>query len=102
RYRRHSSSGIAPCARQKPEGRASPRGRDDMRRRPFTIAIAAAATVALGTSAAAAQEGVKIGMSFSMTGAGVGAPGREASAGARLYMQHHGNTVAGQKVEIIL
>src|SRR5215472_3717231 len=73
-----------------------------MRRRPFTIAIAAAATVALGTSAAVAQEVVKIGMSFSMTGAGFAAAGRQASAGARLYMRHHGNTVAGKKVEIIL
>src|SRR5438552_15539404 len=71
-----------------------------MPRRPFTIAIAAAATVALSASAVAAQEVVKIGMSFSMTGAGFAAAGRQASAGARLYMQHHGNTVAG--VEIIL
>ena len=64
-----------------------------MPRRPFTIAIAAAAT-ALSASAVAAQEVVKIGMSFSMTGAGFAAAGRQASAGARLYMQHHGNTVA--------
>src|SRR5258707_11168970 len=73
-----------------------------MRRRPFTIAIAAAATIALSASAAAAQEVVKIGMSFSMTGAGFAAAGRQASDGARLYMQHHGNMVAGKKIEVIL
>src|SRR5262245_39806797 len=74
-----------------------------MRRRPFAIAIAAAATVVLGTSAAGAQEVVKIGMSFSMTGAGFAAAGRQASAAARLlYMQHHGNMVAGKKIQLIL
>src|SRR5438132_4386361 len=73
-----------------------------MPRRPFTIAIAAAATVALSASAVAAEEVVKIGMSFSMTGAGFAAAGRQASAGARLYTQHHGNAVAGKKIEIIL
>jgi branched-chain amino acid transport system substrate-binding protein len=72
-----------------------------MQRRPFTIALAAVATVAL-TAGAAAQEVVKIGMSFAMTGAGFAAAGRQASAGARLYVQHHGNMVAGKKIEMIL
>src|SRR5256886_6867904 len=83
-------------------GRASPGAGQHMPRSPFAIAMAAAATVALSASAVAAQEVVKIGMSFSMTGAGFAAAGRQASAGARLYTQHHGNTVAGKRVEIIL
>src|SRR5262252_10098221 len=80
-------------------------GRNTMRCSQFTIALATAATaaaVALSAGAAAAQEVVKIGMSFAMTGAGFAAAGRQASAGARLYLQHHGNTVAGKKIELIL
>src|SRR5258708_14642819 len=73
-----------------------------MRLSQFMIALTTAATVALSAGAAAAQEVVKIGMSFAMTGAGFAAAGRQASAGARLYLQHHGNTVAGKKIEIIL
>ena len=41
-------------------------------------------------------------MSFAMTGAGFNAAGRQASAGARLYLQQHGNMVAGKKIEMIL
>jgi branched-chain amino acid transport system substrate-binding protein len=70
-----------------------------MRRRQFTFALVAAA---LASSGASAQEVVKIGMSFSMTGAGFAAAGRQASAGARLYLQQHGNMVAGKKIELIL
>jgi branched-chain amino acid transport system substrate-binding protein len=73
-----------------------------MRLSQFMIALTTAATVALSVGAAAAQEVVKIGMSFAMTGAGFAAAGRQASAGARLYLQHHGNMVAGKKIEIIL
>src|SRR5882757_5354990 len=70
--------------------------------RPITVALAAAAMVALAASAAAAQDVVKIGMSFAMTGAGFNAAGRQAAAGARLYVQQHGNMVAGKKIETIL
>src|SRR6516225_9595130 len=66
-----------------------------MRSGQFTIALMAAAMIALTAGTAAAQETVKIGMSFAMTGAGFAAAGRQASAGARLYMQHHGNMIAG-------
>ena len=73
-----------------------------MRLSQFMIALTTAATVALSAGAAAAQEVVKIGMSFAMTGAGFNAAGRQASAGARLYVQQHGNMVAGKKIELIL
>ena len=71
-----------------------------MQRGLFTIAAAAA--LALAASPAPAQDVVKIGVSFAMTGAGFAAAGRQAWAGARLYMQHHGNMVAGKKIEVIL
>src|SRR6478672_5804177 len=66
------------------------------------VAFAAGAALAFMTPAAVAQEVVKIGMSFSMTGAGFNAAGRQANAGARLYVQQHGNMVAGKKIEMIL
>jgi branched-chain amino acid transport system substrate-binding protein len=72
-----------------------------MHRRHLTFGLTATAIV-FAAGSAGAQEVVKIGMSFSMTGAGFAAAGRQASAGARLYMQHHGNMVAGKKIEIII
>jgi branched-chain amino acid transport system substrate-binding protein len=56
----------------------------------------------LAGSDAAAQDVIKIGMSFAMTGAGFNAAGRQAAAGARLYVQQHGDVVAGKKIELIL
>ena len=56
----------------------------------------------LAGSDAPAQDVIKIGMSFAMTGAGFNAAGRQASAGARLYMQQHGDVVAGKRIELIL
>jgi branched-chain amino acid transport system substrate-binding protein len=37
-----------------------------------------------------------------MTGAGFNAVGREITAAVRLYMQQHGDTVAGRKIELII
>jgi ABC-type sugar transport system substrate-binding protein len=61
-----------------------------MRGRQITIAFAAALAAVLAPGSIAAQDVVKIGMSFSMTGAGFNAAGRQAWAGARLYVQQHG------------
>src|SRR6516225_3000120 len=68
------------------------------------VSIAVATTIFIGwvTGGASAQDVVKIGMSFSMTGAGFNAAGRQAWAGARLYLQQHGDRVAGKKIELIL
>ncbi len=73
-----------------------------MRHRPFASALVTAALAAFVADSASAQDVVKIGMSFAMTGAGFNAAGRQANAGARLYLQQHGNMVAGKKVELIL
>ena len=65
--------------------------------------IAFACVIAgLATVDAAAQDAIKIGMSFAMTGAGFNAAGRQALAGARLYVQQHGDVVAGKKIELIV
>jgi len=68
-------------------------------RRQITIALAAALCAVVPGGGVAAQDVVKIGMSFSMTGAGFNAAGRQAWAGARLYVQQHGDRVAGKKIE---
>ena len=61
-------------------------------------------TVALlGLSPAAhAQDVLKIGMSLPMTGVGFNAVGRQISAGVKLYLQQHGDRVAGKKIEVIM
>jgi branched-chain amino acid transport system substrate-binding protein len=66
------------------------------------LAAGTAAMAALAPGAAPAQEPIKIGASFSLTGAGFAAAGRQALAGAKLYMQQHGDTMAGRKIELIL
>jgi len=48
-----------------------------------------------------AQDIVKVGLVHSMTG-GLAPVGKQVMAGVRLYMQQHGNVVAGKKIEIIL
>src|SRR2546429_5554225 len=73
-----------------------------MPRTRLTIVLAAAALSGFAAGPTSAQDVVKIGMSFAMTGAGFNAAGRQASAGARLYMQQHGDTVAGKKIQLIL
>jgi len=64
------------------------------------LAAATAATAA-GARQAAAQDVVRIGACLSLTG-GFQTVGRQAIAGARLYMQLNGDQVAGKKVELIV
>jgi branched-chain amino acid transport system substrate-binding protein len=73
-----------------------------MVRTSTSAAVAALAAAALGQTPAAAQEPLKIGISIPMTGAGFNAVGREITAAVRLYMQQHGDTVAGRKIELII
>jgi branched-chain amino acid transport system substrate-binding protein len=49
----------------------------------------------------AAQDTIKIGLVMPMTGI-LGPVGKQAVAGARLYMAQHGDTVAGRKIELIV
>jgi len=62
---------------------------------------AATAVTTLGTRRAAAQDVIKIGACLSLVG-GFQTVGRQALAGAKLYMQLNGDRVAGKKIELIV
>jgi branched-chain amino acid transport system substrate-binding protein len=62
---------------------------------------AALALAALTMGPAAAQDAVKIGLILPMTGQQA-STGKQIDAAVRLYMQEHGTTVAGKKIEVIL
>jgi branched-chain amino acid transport system substrate-binding protein len=66
------------------------------------ILIVASLSLAAFATGVTAQETVKIGMSVPLTGAGFNAVGRQVVAGARLYMQQHGDQVAGKKIELVI
>jgi branched-chain amino acid transport system substrate-binding protein len=63
--------------------------------------VAAIAAAAAAATPASAQQVVKVGMVLPMTGA-FASTGRQVEAAARLYMQQHGDTVAGKKIELIV
>src|SRR6185295_7034444 len=60
-----------------------------------------AAALSVVSSAAIAQETVKIGLILPMTGQQA-STGKQIDAAVKLYMAQHGNTVAGKKIEVIL
>ena len=64
------------------------------------IGIAALA-LALSVTTAAAQEPLKIGLVQSLTGP-FNTVGKAAVNGARLYIQQHGDTVAGRRIQLII
>jgi branched-chain amino acid transport system substrate-binding protein len=66
------------------------------------ILIVASLSLAAFAPGVTAQETVKIGMSVPLTGAGFNAVGRQVVAGARLYVQQHGDQVAGKKIELVI
>jgi branched-chain amino acid transport system substrate-binding protein len=63
----------------------------------------AAAALALTVSAGSvcAQEAVKVGLILPLTGP-FAPTGRQIEGGVRLYMQQHGDKVAGKKIELII
>jgi branched-chain amino acid transport system substrate-binding protein len=63
--------------------------------------IGVAAMTIVWVGAAVAQEPLKIGLIQSMTGA-FNTVGKAAVNGARLYIQQHGDTVAGRKIQLIV
>ncbi|MBN9012720.1 MAG: ABC transporter substrate-binding protein, partial [Rhizobiales bacterium] len=71
--------------------------------RQKTLLRGAAAGLLLGASALAAQaqDTVKIGLIVPMTG-GQASTGKQIDNAVKLYMQQHGDTVAGKKIEVIL
>jgi hypothetical protein len=53
-------------------------------------------------SRAGADELLKIGICIPMTGAGFNAVGRQLSSAIKLYVEQHGDAVAGRKLEIVM
>jgi branched-chain amino acid transport system substrate-binding protein len=68
-------------------------------RRTF-VGLAALAAAVLGGAQADAQQTVKIGLILPFSGQ-FADPGAQADNGVKLYMQQHGDTVAGKKIEVI-
>jgi branched-chain amino acid transport system substrate-binding protein len=64
-------------------------------------AAALAAAAGLFAVAAQAQETVKVGLIVPLTGPFT-TVGQEMQAAARLYLQHHGDTVAGRRIELLV
>jgi branched-chain amino acid transport system substrate-binding protein len=73
-----------------------------MHRRKLLKGAAAMAAVGPFVRRAAAETPLKMGISMPMTGAGFAAVGRQLTASIKLYMQQHGDTVAGRKIELIV
>src|ERR1700730_10720143 len=70
-----------------------------MMKRILASLLAAAAMAVAG--GAWAEEPAKVGLILPLTG-GQASTGKQIDAAVRLYMQQHGDTVAGRKIEIIL
>ena len=66
----------------------------------FWLGLSCVAALVLGAEATQAQNVVKIGMMNVTTGQFADA-GTQLDNGVKLYMQQHGDTVAGKKIEII-
>jgi len=64
------------------------------------VGMCVAVTLAAGVSAAQAEETVKIGVILPFSGQ-FAHPGTQLDNGIKLYMQEHGDTVAGKKIEIV-
>ena len=73
-----------------------------MLRRTMLEGVAASALVGFLPHLVNAQEVLKMGISIPMTGAGFNAVGRQLGSAIKLYVEQHGNVVAGRKIEIIL
>src|SRR3984957_19713389 len=63
--------------------------------------MAACAIAALATASGAQAQDVKIGLILPMTGPQQ-STGKQEAAGAKLFMQQNGDTVAGKKIELII
>src|SRR5271155_2527534 len=73
-----------------------------MLRRTVLKGMAATAAGSLFARSASADTPLKIGCSLPLTGAGFTAVGRELTGALKVYMQQHGDTVAGRKIQLII
>jgi branched-chain amino acid transport system substrate-binding protein len=73
-----------------------------LRRRTVLKGMAATAVGGLLARPVIADTTLKIGCSLPLTGAGFTAVGRELTGALKVYMQQHGDSVAGRKIELII
>jgi branched-chain amino acid transport system substrate-binding protein len=74
-----------------------------LRRRTILKGLAATAAGGLiAKPAIAADTALKIGCSLPLTGAGFTAVGKELTGALKVYMQQHGDVVAGRKIQLII
>jgi branched-chain amino acid transport system substrate-binding protein len=71
-----------------------------MLRKDLLIVISSIIGV-LGAGTASAQDTVKVGLVLPLTGV-LGPVGKQVQAAAQLYMQQHGPTAAGKKIDLII
>src|SRR5262245_20051560 len=69
--------------------------------RRHVLTVAAVLSAAFASGGAFAQDTIKIGIVQSLTGQ-LTAVGKQIMGGVNLYMQQHGNTVAGKKIELVV
>ena len=69
-----------------------------MRRRTVLKGVTASALAGFFAGRAAAETPLQIGVCIPLTGAGFNAVGRQLQAALKLYIQQHGDTVAGRKI----
>ena len=69
--------------------------------RTLTSAVIGAAAVLACSLPLQAQDAVRVGLILPLTGP-FAPTGRQIEAGVRLYMQQHGTTVAGKKIELVV
>jgi branched-chain amino acid transport system substrate-binding protein len=74
--------------------------REELRVKKIMIGVAAGLLALVAAGAAMAQD-IKVGAVLSMTGP-FNTNGRDVLAGAQLYLQQHGDTVAGKPLKIIV
>jgi branched-chain amino acid transport system substrate-binding protein len=67
----------------------------------FKLIFTASLALSLSAGSVTGQESIKIGLIQSMTGP-FNTVGKAVVNGARLYMQQHGDTVAGRKIQLIV
>jgi len=72
-----------------------------MLRRLVVTAAAGLAVASFAAHGALAQDTIKIGIVQSLTGQ-LTAVGKQVMGGVNLYVQQHGNTVAGKKIELVV
>ena len=73
-----------------------------MQRRTVLKGLTATAAAGLFARRAGAETPLKIGISMPLTGAGFNAVGRQLQAALKLYMEQHGDTVAGRQIQITI